>query len=86
MLALAPGATPFILKIDIEGGEGDLLGEEAKVFARFPIVVLELHDWMLPRAGTSRAFLRWHAERDRDFVHIGENVFSMCNQLLPTVG
>lgn len=86
LLALAPGATPFILKIDIEGGEGDLFDEEAEVFARFPVVVIELHDWMLPRRGTSRAFLRWQAQRDRDLVHIGENMFSMCNHLLPTVG
>ncbi len=78
-----PARTPFILKIDIEGGEADLFDDEPEVFARFPVLIIELHDWMLPRGGTSRPFLRWHAAQDRDFVHIGENVFSLCNTLLP---
>lgn len=83
LLDLAPGRTSFILKIDIEGGEADLFDDEPEVFARFPVLIIELHDWMLPRGGTSRPFLRWHAAQDRDFVHIGENVFSLCNTLLP---
>ena len=72
---------PFILKIDIEGGEADLFDSDA--FALFPVVIVELHDWMLPRLGTSRNFLRWHLAQNRDFVHFGENVFSLCNRLLP---
>jgi FkbM family methyltransferase len=71
---------PFILKIDIEGGEADLF--EGEAFAMFPVLIIELHDWLMPRGGTSKSFLAWHASQDRDFVHIGENVFSLCNRLL----
>ncbi len=76
---LAPG-DPFILKIDIEGGEADLF--DSDVFAKFPVLIIELHDWLLPKQGTSRSFLKWHAAQDRDFVYSGENVFSLCNRLL----
>lgn len=85
VLSLAPEFVPFILKVDIEGAEEDLFREEAEIFGRFPLVIIELHDWMLPRGGTSRPFLEWHIGRDRDFVHHGENVFSICNELLPRI-
>ncbi len=75
--------SPFILKIDIEGGEDGLFDRLGEEFARFPVIIIELHDWMLPRGNTSKSFLRWHASQDRDFVHLGENVFSICNHLLP---
>jgi len=71
---------PFILKIDIEGGEADLF--DSDVFARFPVLIIELHDWLLPKQGTSKSFLRWHVTQDRDFVYCGENVFSLSNQVL----
>ena len=71
---------PFILKIDIEGGEADLFDSE--VFSRFPVLIIELHDWLLPKQGTSKSFLKWHAAQDRDFVFCGENVFSLSNRLL----
>lgn len=86
LLAMAPDCTPFILKIDIEGAEADLFSEEPEVFGRFPLVIVELHDWLLPRGRTSQPFLKWHAARDRDFVQLGENIFSLCNTLLPTGG
>jgi len=34
---------------------------------------------MLPRQGTSRNFLKCIANLDRDFLHIGENIFSIRN-------
>lgn len=33
----------------------------------------------MPDEGTSRSFLQCVATRDRDFVHIGENIFSIRN-------
>jgi hypothetical protein len=47
---------------------------------RFPLLVIELHDWLLPGQSTSRNFLREIALRDRDFVYRGENIFSIANQ------
>lgn len=76
-------AVPFILKVDIEGAEGDLFSMHGEALARFPLVIVELHDWMMPGAGTSDAFLRWHVSQGgRDFVHHGENIFSLSRDLL----
>ena len=73
------GLVPFIAKIDIEGGEGELFAQQVEWVDLFPLLIVELHDWLLPRAGTSRSFLQCVAHRNRDFVHIGENVFSIRN-------
>lgn len=75
---LAAGYTPYLAKIDIEGGEAELFARDTGWADRFPLLIIELHDWMLPRARTSRGFLRWAAGRERDFVYIGENVFSIA--------
>ena len=46
-----------------------------------PIIIIELHDWLMPGTANSRAFLQCIAGRDRDFVHIGENIFSIANNI-----
>ena len=69
----------FIAKIDIEGAEADLFASHTEWVDSFDLLIIELHDWLLPRQGTSRNFLKCIAELDRDFVHIGENIFSIKN-------
>ena len=75
----AAGRVPFIAKIDIEGGEAELFSRDTGWVDLFPLLIVELHDWLLPRAGSSRNFLGCIAGRDRDFVFMGENVFSIAN-------
>jgi len=75
----APGRLPFILKIDIEGAESDLFQRPCARIDSFPLVTIELHDWMLPGQSNSRNFLRWHVEKNRDLVFRGENAFSIAN-------
>jgi FkbM family methyltransferase len=70
---------PFLVKIDIEGGEKDVFEKNTEWIARTPIVIVELHDWMLPRAGTSLPFLRCMSSLDRDFIYLGEDIFSIDN-------
>ena len=72
---------PFLVKIDIEGGEKDLFEANTVWVQRTAIVVVELHDWLLPRQGTAIPFLRCVSALDRDFVQNGENVFSIDNRL-----
>jgi FkbM family methyltransferase len=72
---------PFLVKIDIEGGERDLFEGDTSWVERTAIVVVELHDWLLPRQRTAIPFLRCVSALDRDFVQIGENVFSIDNRL-----
>ncbi|MBV8538835.1 MAG: FkbM family methyltransferase [Alphaproteobacteria bacterium] len=71
---------PFIIKIDIEGFEHELFSQNTAWIERFPLLIIELHDWLLPKRGTSANFLRAIAALDRDFVYIAENVFSLSNR------
>lgn len=73
---------PFIIKIDIEGFEANLFKNNTEWIDKFPIIIIELHDWMLPKQGSSNSFLLQMAKRKRDFVYYGENVFSISNTLL----
>ncbi|SAL78382.1 Methyltransferase domain protein [Caballeronia arvi] len=75
------GVTPFILKIDIEGAESDLFSRHCEALNTFPLIVIELHDWMLPGESNSRNFLQWHVEMKRDFVQMGENAISISNSI-----
>jgi FkbM family methyltransferase len=70
---------PFIVKIDIEGFESDLFAENTEWVNEFPILIIEMHDWLFPGQGTSSNFLKTIAGLDRDFVYLGENVFSIRN-------
>lgn len=79
LYASHPQCVPFVAKIDIEGGEGELFAANTEWVDRTPVIVIELHDWLMPRSANSRAFLQCIAGRDRDFVHIGENIFSIAN-------
>ena len=72
---------PFIVKIDIEGYEGELFSKNVEWIDEFPLLMIELHDWMLPKQGTSKNFLSEIAKRDRDFILVGSTVFSISNNL-----
>jgi FkbM family methyltransferase len=73
---------PLILKIDIEGGEDALFKGDTYWLKKFPLIIIELHDWMLPFSGSSRNFIKAIAEHDFDFVHRGENIFLFNRQIL----
>ena len=76
-VAKAPRTTPFILKMDIEGAESELFSRPSVLIENFPMIAIELHDWMLPGESNSRNFLKWHVEHERDLVFRGENAFSI---------
>lgn len=74
--------TPLICKIDIEGGEDALFRGDTDWMDQFPLIIIELHDWMLPFAGTSRNFIKAAARYDFDLVHKGENIFLFNRRIL----
>lgn len=80
LLELKPDGIPFIVKIDIEGFEKDLFESNTAWVDQFPIIIIELHDWLFPGEGNSANFLKVISESDRDFVFKGENVFSIRNK------
>lgn len=75
----APDHVPFIVKIDIEGFESELFSRNLEWIEKFPLLVIELHDWMLPRSANAGNFIKAIAPLNRDFVYHGENVFSISN-------
>jgi FkbM family methyltransferase len=71
---------PFMIKIDIEGFEDELFSKNTSWVESFPLLVIELHDWMLPRSANSYNFLKTISSKNRDFVYFGENIFSIQNK------
>jgi FkbM family methyltransferase len=70
---------PFIVKIDIEGFEENLFSASTEWVDEFPLLIIELHDWMLPGSASSRPFLKCVSQLNRDFNYNGENIFSIKN-------
>jgi len=68
---------PFIIKIDIEGYESELFSKNTQWIDLFPLVIIELHDWMLPKTSNSHNFLMEISKLDRDFLYFNENIFSI---------
>jgi FkbM family methyltransferase len=71
---------PFIIKIDIEGSEINLFDDDCKWLNEFAMVVIELHDWMLPGTGSSNNFFRRLSKLNFDILHRGENLFCFNNE------
>lgn len=63
----ALGYTPFLLKVDIEGGEKSLFSSGHGQLNQFPVILMEPHDGMFPGGGTSLGFFRFHADAQREF-------------------
>ena len=79
LLSLYDSYVPFILKVDIEGSEEAVFEGPCDWIDDFPLIIIELHDWMLPGSQNSKNFLSAISGRNRDFVIRGENVFSFRN-------
>ncbi|WP_296334541.1 FkbM family methyltransferase [Reyranella sp.] len=75
------GARPFIVKIVIEGSEENLFADNTDWIDAFPLLIIELHDGMLPGEANARNFLREMGKRNRDFLYHGKNIFSLSNTL-----
>jgi FkbM family methyltransferase len=73
---------PFLLKIDIEGGEDIVFSKDAPWLDLFPLVIIELHDWMLPFQNSSRSFYRNISVYNFDILSQGENTFCFNKRLL----
>ena len=77
---------PFIVKMDVEGFEEEIFSKNTAWIRRIPLLIVELHDWMLPGRASSRNFLQCIAQENRDFILSGENVFSIANDLQARAG
>jgi FkbM family methyltransferase len=68
---------PFILKVDIEGSEHSLFSGDTSAFNRFPLILMEPHDWMLPGQLSSLPFFRFHTAAAREFTMKNEIIASI---------
>lgn len=67
-------AVPFIVKLDIEGGETSVFAGECAWLDATPLLIIELHDWLIAGSGDSyRAAMK---KRLRPEFRIGENLVS----------
>jgi FkbM family methyltransferase len=74
VLAKFPDSEPLVVKIDIEGSEQALFQSHTDWMARVPLMIVELHDWLLPQRMTSSTFFALLPRMQCDFVVHGENV------------
>ena len=74
-LNLVDNGEPLIVKVDIEGAEEQLF-RAPEWAARVPLVIVELHDWMKPWAGSSHPFLRAIGAGRFDLAVQARNVFA----------
>jgi FkbM family methyltransferase len=70
---------PFIIKIDIEGGEKDLFKRNIDWINKFKIIIIEPHDWLYPSSNSFQNFLKSVADKNRDFIIQNENILSIKN-------
>lgn len=78
----SPKYLPFIIKIDIEGSEAEVFSQATEWIEAFPLLIIELHDWLLPGSCNAQNFLQAIAPLNRDFTYSGESIFSFSNSLL----
>lgn len=69
----------FIVKVDIEGFESDLFSKNTFWIEECDVIIVELHDWMLPGQASSLNFIKAISNYNRDFLFKGESVFSFRN-------
>ncbi|MFN3734241.1 FkbM family methyltransferase [Comamonas testosteroni] len=66
---------PLILKIDVEGSEDLIFSNPDLWINKIPLIIVELHDWMLPKKNTSANFLKTLCSHDFEIITRGENIF-----------
>jgi FkbM family methyltransferase len=75
ILARHATSRTVIVKIDIEGAETGLFAENTGWLERVDLLIIELHDWMLPWKQSARPVLARLSGLPMDFVSRGENLF-----------
>jgi FkbM family methyltransferase len=70
--AMAGDHQLFAVKIDIESAEDQLFKSNTAWLNDTPLLMIELHDWMLPWVGSSRTFFKALEGMDFDFLLAGE--------------
>ena len=70
---------PFLIKFDIEGFEKDVFRENLDWMDEFKIIIIEIHDWMLPGENCSENFFKAISNMKKDLIISGENLILINN-------
>jgi FkbM family methyltransferase len=78
---------PFLLKVDIESGERaffEAVQADPTWWQRFPVVIVEIHDWMYHNFSAGRSFLQYHlcGTNERLLLQNATELFSLDVLLL----
>ncbi len=76
LISKGEGASPFLVKIDIEGFESELFSHDPTWLDTFPVVAAEPHDWMLSGRANSRSMISAIQRVRRDLFLSGENIIA----------
>ena len=60
-----------------QSAEKNLFDGDTESINRFPLIIFEPHDWLMPGQLTSQEFFRFHATSGREFCMKHENVASI---------
>lgn len=74
------GCKPFILKVDIEGAECEVFKNASDWLEDWPVIMVELHDWMLPGSASSASVLKAFSDFGRDVIIVGSTLISLSNR------
>lgn len=75
LLDKADSKEALIVKIDIEGGESALFGENTEWIDKVDLLIVETHDWLFPWQAMSSTFFKVMSEKKFEILFKGENVF-----------
>lgn len=70
---------PFLIKFDIEGFEKDVFASNLDWMNKFKIIIIEIHDWMLPEENCSENFIKAISNMNKDLIISGENLILVNN-------
>jgi FkbM family methyltransferase len=70
------------VKVDIEGFEINLLRDATEWVDDLPLLIFEMHDWMLPWSGSGHSFISVLSKHKRDYLLRGEHIFSYSHNAL----
>jgi FkbM family methyltransferase len=68
-------ASPFIVKLDIEGAQSYLFRSNTGWVEQANLITLELDDWLLPWSGSSRGFFACLSKHPFDYLMREESIF-----------
>lgn len=81
ILELAGAEEALMVKLDIEGSEAALFRSNTAWLDRTALLIIELHDWIMPWQDTSRTFIAATSQRSFDYAVSGENLYLFHHKL-----